>query len=45
MSDTAKNVDLERCADANGEAEDLDEARFAQVRRGRPPLPEEARKR
>ena len=45
MSDTAKSADPERYADQDGEVEGLDEAWFAQARRGRPPLPEEARKR
>ena len=45
MSDTVKGADPKRYADPNGEVEDLDEAWFGQARRGRPPLPEEARKR
>ena len=45
MSDTVKGADLKRYADPNGEVDDLDEAWLAQTRRGRPPLPEGARKR
>ena len=45
VSDTAKGADPKRYADEDGEVEDLDEAWFTQARRGRPPLPEEARKR
>ena len=45
MSDTAKGADPKRYADPNGEVDDLDEAWFAQARRGRPPLSEGARKR
>ena len=45
MSDAVKGADPKRYADTDGEVEDLDEAWFGQARRGRPPLPEEARKR
>ena len=44
-SDTAKGAAPKRCADQDGGVEGLDEAWFTQARRGRPPLPEEARKR